>query len=273
LTYSDYSQIEARVLPWLANSPEAEKTLDIFREGRDLYSENAVNMFGLSSIDEVTKDLRQSAKVAVLACGFAGGYNALLSMAKIYGMQMSEDTARTNVARWRQANKWAEPLWYGLKDAGGNAVKFPNKVFSHGRISFMYDGKDWLWLQLPSGRCLAYFQPRFELVEYPWGDSGVELTFLWGSGKPKAGEKWPRTTVSPITFVQHATQATAADVMRETLTRADKAGLRNLFSVHDEMIIEGDYFDELHAIMEVPPTWADGLPIAADTQTSVRYGK
>jgi DNA polymerase len=273
LTYSDYAQIEARVLPWLADTKEAEKTLDIFRQGRDIYSENAVRMFGLKRVDDVTKDLRQSAKVAVLACGFAGGYNALLSMAKIYGMKMSDEQARNNVALWRSANPWAEPLWYGLKTAAENAVRYPNKPFRHGRISFLYDGDSWLWLQLPSGRCLAYFDPKFELVDYPWGDSGVALTFLWGSGKPKAGEKWPRQTVSPITFVQHATQATAADIMRETIVRAVNSGLPVLFSVHDEIIVEGSCEDELTAIMETPPAWAAGLPIAAETITSRRYGK
>jgi len=273
LTYSDYSQIEARVLPWLANSVEAEKTLDIFREGRDLYSENAVGMFGLKDISEVTKDLRQSSKTATLACGFAGGFRALLAMAKIYGLTMSEDEARDNVSKWRSANAWAEPLWYGLKDAGHDAVKYPNEVRTFGRISFLYDGADWLWMMLPSGRCLAYFKPKFEMVSYPWGDEGIELTFLWGSGRPKAGEKWPRQTVSPITFVQHATQATAADVMRETIVRADKENLKTLFSVHDELIVEGYCFDTLHAVMETPPGWATGLPISADTQINKRYGK
>ena len=273
LTYSDYSQIEARVLPWLAKSAEAEKTLDIFRDGRDLYSENAVGMFGLRDISEVTKDLRQSSKTATLACGFAGGYRALLAMAKIYGLTMSEEAARDNVAKWRAANPWAEPLWYGLKDAGHDAVKYPNQVMTHGRISFLYDGADWLWMMLPSGRCLSYFKPKFELVTYPWGDEGYELTFLWGSGRPKAGEPWPRQTVSPITFVQHATQAAAADVMRETIVRADKEGLKTLFSVHDELIVEGSCFDKLHSVMEITPEWAEGLPIDADTQQAKRYGK
>jgi len=273
LTYSDYAQIEARVLPWLADSPEAEKTLDIFRDGRDLYSENAVKMFGLSDVSEVTKDLRQSAKVAVLALGFAGGFNALLSMSKMYGLTISEDEARSHVELWRKANPWAEPLWYGLKDAAGLAVNNPNTITKHGRIHFCYDGKEWLWLMLPSGRCLAYFKPRFELVDYPWGDSGVELTYQCGGLKPKAGEPWLRKTVSPITFVQHATQAAAADVMRETVVRAEKASMKVLFSVHDELIVEGDCFDELHKVMETAPDWAEGLPIAADTQTGKRYGK
>lgn len=273
LTFSDYSQIEARVLPWLADDIEAEKTLDVFRQGRDLYTENAVGMFTLNSAEECTPDLRQSAKVAVLACGFGGGANALLSMARIYGLTLSHDKAKENVFRWRSANPWAMPLWYGLKEAAHAAVRQPGSVTSYGRIKFSYDGADWLWMLLPSGRFLAYCQPRFELVDYPWGDSGVELTCLWGSGKPKAGQRWPRRVLNHLILSENATQAVAADVMRETIQRADADGLPILFSVHDELIVEGECFDQLHAIMETPPPWADGLPIAADTQYSTRYGK
>jgi DNA polymerase len=275
LTYSDYSQIEARVLPWLcgAEDYEAEEVLDVFRNGRDIYSENAVGMFNLPSIEAVTKDLRQSAKVAVLACGFGGGANALLSMAKAYGMKLDHDEAKHIVELWRTANPWAERLWYGLKLAAHQAVSNPHTVQRFGRIKFSSDGKDFLWAMLPSGRCLAYMQPKFELVDYPWGDSGVELTCLWGGGKPKAGQKWLRRTLNHLILSENVTQGAAADVMRETLVRADRAGLKTLFSVHDEMIVEGECFDKLNAIMETPPAWADCLPIAADTQFAMRYGK
>ncbi len=273
LTFSDYSQIEARVLPWLSESSEAEKTLDIFRQGRDLYSENALYMFNLKSLDEVTPELRQSAKQGCLACGFGGGLRAVQAMAKNYGLAYSEDTANTIKASWRSANKWAEPFWYGLKDAARNAVQYPNTVHTHGKLKFSFDGKDWLWMMLPSGRCLAYYQPRFELIVTPWGEEVYDLTCLWGSGKPKAGEKWPRRALNHLILSENATQGAAADIMRETIVRAHDAGLELLFSVHDELVVEGLVFDVLHGVMETPPVWAEGLPIAAETQESYRYGK
>lgn len=273
LTYSDYSQIEARVLPWLSADERAEVTLDIFRGGRDLYTENAVGMFGLKSTDEVTPELRQSAKQGVLACGFGGGAGAVQAMAKGYGLKYTHEQADAIKNAWRNANPWAYSFWYGLKDAAQTAVKYPGSVQSFGRLSFMFDGHDWLWMRLPSGRCLAYFQPRFEIVEYPWGDEGWELTCLWGSGKPKAGEKWPRRVLNHLILSENATQAAAADVMREAIVRAHQAGLKVLFSVHDELVVEGQCFDKLHSVMTTPPTWAAGLPIDADTQTAKRYGK
>lgn len=273
LTFSDYSQIEARVLPWLSADPKAELTLDIFREGRDLYTESAVGMFDLNSIDEVDADLRQASKQGNLACGFGGGANAVKAMAKNYGLVYDHDKADSIKVAWRKGNPWAEPFWWGIKRAAHHAVRQPGLMTKHGKLRFQSDGKDFLWMMLPSGRCLAYVKPRFEWVTYPWGDEGLELTCLWGGGKPKVGAKWLRRTVNHLILAENATQGAAADIMRETIVRAHDAGLHTLFSVHDELVVEGECFDTLHSIMIEPPAWADGLPIAADTQYSQRYGK
>lgn len=217
--------------------------------------------------------LTDSGAMVVHNCGFGGGAGAVQAMAKAYGLKYTTEQADAIKTAWRTANPWAYPFWYGLKEAAHTAVKYPGTQQSHGRLTFMYDGADWLWMKLPSGRCLAYFAPRFELVTYPWGAEGWELTCLWGSGKPKAGERWPRRVLNHLILSENATQATAADVMREAIVRAHKAGLNALFSVHDELVVEGKCFDELHQVMTKPPTWAKGLPIDADTQTANRYGK
>lgn len=273
LTWSDYSQIEARVLPWLSSDPLAEKTLDIFREGRDIYKENAVGMFHLPPGSEIDKDMRQSAKMGVLAAGFGGGIGAIQAMAKAYGLKYSDDEADDIKHNWRKANPWAEPFWYALKDAAQRAVRIPGIVSTAGRLSFYSDGESWLWMMLPSGRCLAYAKPYFEIVELPWGDKSLELTCLWGSGKPKAGEKWPRRTLNHLILSENATQASAADIMRETIVRAHDWEIPTLFSVHDELVAQGHHHEKLHACMIEPPEWAEGLPIEADTTTGPRYGK
>lgn len=275
VSVSDYSQIECRVLPWLTGDPRAEKTLDIFRAGRDLYSENGLFMFDeLTSVEDITPDQRQGSKTATLACGFGGGANSVKSMGKIYGLIYDHDQADLIKELWRKANPWAQPFWYAIKSAAQQAVKSPGTITKAGRVQFQSDGRDFLWMMLPSGRVLAYLKPRFEEVEYPWGDTGYELTCLWGGSKPKAGEDWPRHTLSHITLSNNATQGTAADIMRETIVRAHKAELPILFTVHDELVIQGDYSEELHKIMETSPSWAEGLPIAADTNAVARrYGK
>lgn len=271
LAYSDYAQIEARVLPWLANDTDAEKTLDIFREDRDLYTENARAMFNCVEVDKAT---RQAAKVAVLACGFGGGKGAIQAMASAYGLKYSADQAQNIVGLWRESNPWAPKFWGALSRAANDAVRQPGIECTAGRVSFMCSDNYILWMKLPSGRCLAYFFPRFELVLMPWGDEEWALTVLWGGSRPKIGQPWPRRALSHLVLAENATQGTAADIMRETITRAEAAGLPVLFSVHDELVVSGtDHASKLDQIMHTPPLWAGGLPIAAETVTAERYGK
>lgn len=270
LTYSDYSQIEARVLPWLSADPLANHLLKIFEQGLDVYSETAK----LSPVFQQMWDPRQAAKQGVLACGFGGGKNAVHNMAKAYGMRLTDDQAQSIVDAWRDANKWAKPFWYGLTRAAENAIRSPGQIFECGRLRFMYTYPDWLWMELPSGRCLAYCQPRYELDQAPWEDEpSNKLTVLWGSGKRKANEPWPRRPLTHIILAENATQATAADLMREAIVRGYDAGLDILFSVHDELVCEGFCKDKLHEVMVTPPDWSKGLPIDADTTESYRYGK
>jgi len=270
LTFSDYSQIEARVLPWLSDDRLADDLLQVFKSGGDVYMETA----NRSPIFRTMWDPRQAAKQGVLACGFGGGRRAVQNMARNYGIKLPEDDAQAIVDAYRDANPWAKPFWYGLARAAQNAFVNPGEVFSQGRLSFMYSYPDWLWMRLPSGRCIAYPQPRWELDQAPWEDEPTEkLTVLWGSGKRKAGQPWPRRALSHIILAENATQGAAADLMREAIVRAYDAELPVLFSVHDELVVEGRCAEQLHEIMIQQPTWAEGLPIDADTKESERYGK
>jgi DNA polymerase len=77
--WSDWSQIEARILPWLAG---AQDRLQIFRDVDanpalpDLYTRTAAALSRVP-IEQVTPPLRQRGKVAELALGFGGGVGAL----------------------------------------------------------------------------------------------------------------------------------------------------------------------------------------------------
>jgi len=61
--------------------------------------------------------------------------------------------------------------------------------------------------------------------------------------------------------------------MRESIVRAYDADLPVLFSVHDELVVEGHCADKLTEVMTTTPAWAYGLPIDADTVEGFRYGK
>lgn len=77
LVVGDLSQIEPRVLAWFA---DYEDLLDIFRSGQDAYASFGAQMFGIPGLTKDSHpDLRQSAKSALLGCGYGLGWASFAS--------------------------------------------------------------------------------------------------------------------------------------------------------------------------------------------------
>lgn len=252
----DWSAIEARVLPWL--SGEGESTLDVFRRGEDIYIQTARRMF---STDDVTPDQRQQAKVAILACGFAGGVGAFAAMGRVYGINMPETEARRMVDLWRRTNAWAPRMWQRVESAYLSAMRHKGHEFNAGHATYLYDGQH-LWYMLPSGRVLCYPYARFE---------GEHLTYAKAAWRPSADAKeWPRARLWVGTGVENLTQATAHDILRRALRKLDKEGFDIVAHTHDEILVEciEDEFDacatRMREIMCEPPEWAPDLPLKVD---------
>jgi DNA polymerase len=273
LYWVDYSGIEARVAPWLADDQDGEKILAIHRRGDDLYIASAAVMAGIS-IDDVTPDLRQAGKIAVLACGYAGGIGALQSMAKNYGLAFSDDRAEKIVNEWRDTNQWAVNLWAAFDEAVVGAVQYPGETYHAGRCALQSDGGNYLWCALPSGRMLAYPKPRWEQYNTPWGTREGPTHQL--NLRTAVGQPSHRKHTRGANIMQNVTQAVAADLLRESLIKADEAGLDIRFSVHDECVGVGGVEDgeRLNAIMLDAPAWAAGLPLSTSgVRTGSRWGK
>lgn len=77
LVVGDLSQIEPRVLAWLA---DYEDMLDIFRAKGDPYAQFGSQMFNIPGMTKDSHpDLRQSAKSALLGCGYGLGWASFAS--------------------------------------------------------------------------------------------------------------------------------------------------------------------------------------------------
>jgi|GEM_PF-561606 len=259
----DWSAIEARVNPWLSNSPLAEGALGVFRRGEDMYVTTAKAMF---SVREVTPAQRQQAKVACLACGFMGGVGAFAAMGRAYGLNLPESEAKHMVSLWRKANPWAQPYWRSLEETYTRAMRNPGHEFSVGRITYMYDRAN-LWYILPSGRVLCYPQARFD------ADGGV--SYAKSAWKPAQGAKeWPRARLWPGLACENVTQAVAADILRHSLRQIDTVA-----HIHDELILECPAGEadavkaKAEAVMCIAPPWAEGLPLAVEGKVMLRFGK
>lgn len=91
LVSADFSNIEGRVLAWLAGAKRKLRAFESFDAGTgpDLYKVAAAGIYA-TAVDDIDKKKRQVGKTAELACGYQGGVKAFHSMATIYAVDMSE---------------------------------------------------------------------------------------------------------------------------------------------------------------------------------------
>lgn len=265
LVVADWSAIEARCNPWLANDPLTQGLIGVFADGGDIYIREAAGIFRKDE-SEVTPDERQIGKVAILSLGYGGAVGAFNNMARAYGITMGERQVRGIVDAWRRSNIWAVNYWGALENAYLRAIRNPKREFSAGRVTYMHDGTH-LWYALPSKRILCY---PFAKIE------GDEVTYVKASWKPAADAKeWPRARLWRGLAAENICQATANDLLRHSLRQLDDVVLH----VHDEIVAEVDktdaesYAQKLKEIMCTPPEWAAGLPLNAEVKIMERYGK
>lgn len=266
---ADYSQIEARVLPWLAGE---KKVLKVFESGRDIYKAAAAAIYKVEE-DQVTSDQRFVGKVATLALGYAGGKRAFANMAKNYGVDISEEEAEAIKVAWRKANPKIVKYWAILEEKAIEAVLTPG-VNVEIPFGMMRKQGNFLWIRLPSGRCLCYPFPEVREVTTPWGSKKDAVTFMSVNSLTR---KWERTITHGGVFCENGVQATARDIMSHAMLNVEKCGYPLILTVHDELITEVPSnfgsVAELTSIMCQLPEWAKGLPIKAEGWEGFRYCK
>lgn len=305
LVVSDLSNIEGRMLVWHSGE---EWKLQAFRDfdagtGADLYKLAYSRSFNMDPKD-VDKGQRQIGKVMELGLGFEGGVGAFLTFAAVYGLdldaladsalpQIPQDviaealkawewaekqnrtyglTRRVYVAcdslkrLWRRAHPETVKFWKAVAEATADAIRNPGETFPCYRLKMRRDGM-WLRIALPSGRVLCYPSPQV--------DEKGKISYM---GVNQYTRKWQRLNTYSGKLVENIVQASARDVIADTMPVAEEAGYQVLLTVHDEDITEAPDLPEfnehgLAAIMSGNPAWADGLPLAAAGFEGYRYRK
>lgn len=262
---ADFSAIEARVIAWLAG--EAWR-LQVFNSHGKIYEASAAQMFKVP-IETVTKGspLRQKGKIAELALGYQGGVNALITMGAL-NMAIEEKELKGLVDMWRSANPAIVKAWYTIQNAAIDAVETGEPVtIMHGIKLFVKH--DILFIELPSGRRLSYFEP---LVKE--GKFGPSLTY---KGMDQTTKQWKTQDTYGGKLVENIVQGIARDSLAEALLKIDAAGFKIVMHVHDEVVIEADEdsldLSAINRIMSEPISWAPGLPLTADSYSTPYYRK
>lgn len=264
---SDFAAIEARVLAWIAGE---EWTLEAFRQGKDIYCETASMMYRVPVEKHgQNSHLRQKGKVAVLACGYQGGVGAMKRMDK--GGSIPEDELQSIVDQWREANPKVVKLWRTCELAAKTAIQEHRTVrLAHG-IAFSYINRN-LFIQLPSGRKLCYWDTRLKQDDYT---GRLSITYM---GVNQETKQWGETETYGGKLVENIVQATARDCLAVAMTRVSDLGYKIVMHVHDEMIVDVPNTDteapgRINAIMAQPIDWAEGLPLKGDTYETPFYKK
>lgn len=305
--WGDWSAIEARVLPWLAASPGAERVLDIFRTNDkdsslpDIYEITAGKLLGKPS-SEVTKKERQShGKVPTLSLGFGGGLGALQAMAVNYRVYFDAESGKALVEGWRADNAWAPEFWgkfrthqedgsviesSGLWGAVHMALRNPGTPYTAGRVAYVYDPaylSGTLFCALPDSRLLTYpdIKVRTKVVKDKITGEETEKTALWY----RKGYGWSALWHGKC--AENVTQAVAGSILRETLDDLElapevKLGLwETIGHTHDEALIMADDAPDtvaaarahLESEMLRPREWRLDLPLAVEVTDNWYYTK
>lgn len=90
-------------------------------------------------------------------------------------------------------------------------------------------------------------------------------------------KKWCRASTYGGKLSENITQAICRDILAEAILRVETAGFPVVLTIHDELIVEGEFSEADRArfqeFMVQSPIWADGFPIAAECWLNPRYIK
>jgi DNA polymerase len=249
LAVVDLSQIEVRTLCWLANDKEAMAEI---KATDDIYEAFAIR-FGLWSRDkgslrEKDSKLRHRVKAMVLGCGYGAGAEKFTVMS---GMSLKEATAAIQLYRNKMTS--VTKLWRDYTTD----------------VAVSYDQQIPLTIDLPSGRALDYGKLR------PVKQNGKinYVALMNRNGKRVPVKLWGGL------LAENASQALARDIFCNMLCRIHDAGLKIIFHVHDEVVVEVDEAeaeDSLARIVEImstPPEWISDIPVSAEGNIISIYEK
>ncbi len=256
---SDSSQIEARMLAWLAGQDDVVQT---FASKGDVYKKMASAIYNVDEAD-VTKDQRFVGKTTVLGAGYGMGGEKFQLALKNSGVDITKGEAAKIIGIYRETNDMISNMW---KQAGsmlrymvrGDAMPF---------------GKDGVLgvdtyapgIVLPNGLLIRYD----ELEEAENEKGGTEYSYRTRMG---------RTRIYGGKVVENVTQALARLIIGEQMLRISKK-YRVVLTVHDSIVCcvpdqEAEacksYVEEC---MRWVPAWAEGLPVDCEAGIGKNYGE
>lgn len=279
----DASQIEARVLAWLAGQDDI---LEAFANGADIYSmfiSHALNEDIHKPTDADKADpkrasylslMRQVGKEAILGLGYSMGVDKfrmrlrkeknLVPMLE-KGGKLSEEVCQTIVTGYREKYDKIVDYWDSLNKAFIAAISGSTRRV--GKLLFKRIGPRAVSITLPSGRQLFYRELR--QVEETMPNGNRRKVWKHGSGQRIYGGL----------LAENVTQAIARDILVEAIQASEAEGHPVALHVHDEIVarvseVQGqNAHDFLVKALSTPPMWGAGLVLGAEGHISHTLSK
>jgi DNA polymerase len=268
----DFSSIENRVASWIAGQTDK---VELFRKGLDEYKAFASSSLYNVAYDDVTKDMRQISKSAVLGCMFGQGFKGLVKYAEGMGVKLSEEQSKNAVDAYRLAYAKVKNCWYDCERTAIDAINNLGEPFKTGKLLFKFT-KDALWMRLPSGRLICWRDPKVEKQLTPRGFMRDGITVR---SQNTFTRQWGRNSLIGSSIFQSAVQGTARDMLAECTLALENAGFEVINLIHDEVLMLADEegaqetLATVTSIMTAPPQWALDFPLAAEGWIGKRYRK
>lgn len=265
----DLAQIEARAIAWLSGD---EEQLTLFRNKGDPYCAMAAEIYGVP-VTKKEKDRRFMGKQAELGCGYGLGWAGFIRMLdEIYDVLVDEAFAKMVVTAYRRRHPKIVKFWERVNEGLVYVVAKAAPRVRVTRNLFMgvidHKGMRYAYIELPSGRKLYYANPELRSTA-----KGPCVAYF---GRDRFSKGWTQIRTYGGKIAENITQAVSRDVIAEAMLRLEDAGEVLDMTVHDEVVAEQDgnrSLSDYKRIMEIVPTWAEGLPIEVDVFETFRYRK
>ncbi len=253
---ADSSQIEARVLAWLAGQDDVVQQ---FAKGEDVYSIFASKIYGrpISKADPVERFV---GKTCILGLGYGTGAAKLqhtLATAQPVNKNMTIDECQDIVKIYRDANEMIPQLWQDGDDAirsmfhGGGDYYFDRR----GSLIITKEG-----IRLPNGLHIRYPNITLEQGKFTYKSRKGPVS-IWGG-----------------VIVENVVQALARIIVATQMLKVAER-YKVACTVHDSIVavVHKDKIDEavdyITECMSTPPNWAEGLPITCEAKYAQAYGQ
>lgn len=271
---ADFSAIEARVISWLANE---KWRMDVFRGDGKIYEATGAKMFNVP-ISAITKGsvLRDKSKISELALGYEGSLGALKRMGG-ERMGLSDTEMMSLVRKWRSANLAIVDMWKEIDEASKEAVRYQRPVSCTCRNIIFDCNGEFMTIQLPSGRKLFYYGPKFK--DKKIGHSTMPTRVLCYQGVVQETKQWGEIDTYGGKLTENIVQAISRDLLGNSMLNLEANDYHPVCHIHDEVLCEVPeenaqaYYEEMASIMGTPPEWASDLPLRADGYTTPFYLK